>query len=85
MSYQVDLTFPEMGKLNKLKTVTDKLLMNLSEKSNYVQTEENWLQKPLHYCVLKFLQCFKHSQSCNSNKDQNESYKEVDGSSTNRI
>jgi len=74
-----------MGKLNKKKTdVTDKLLMNVSEKSNYMQTKDNWLQKPLHYCVLKFLQCFKHSQSCNSNKDQNEFYK-VDGSSTNRI
>lgn len=50
---------------------------------NYMQTEEKWLQKPLHYSVLKFLQHFKHFQSCN-NKDQNKFYR-VDRSSTNRI
>lgn len=49
---------------------------------NYMQTEENWLQKPLHYTVLKFLQCFKHFQSCNSNKDQGKFYKGTDGNST---
>lgn len=34
----------------------------------YMQTEENWLQKPLHYSVLKFLQHFRHFQSCNKIK-----------------
>lgn len=48
-----------------------------------MQAEANWLQKPLHY--TKIMQYFKHSQSCNSSKYQNEFYKNVDGSSTNRF
>lgn len=34
--------------------------------------------------ILKIVQCFKHFQSCNSNKDQNKFYKAVDGSPMNR-
>lgn len=51
-----------------------------------MQTQEYWLQKALlHYFGLKFLQCFKHFQSCNSNKYQTEFYKGVNGSSMNKI
>ena len=78
MSYQVSITFLWIKKLNEKKTdVTDKSL-SVFEKSKLTYTEENWLQKSLHYSVLTFCSVLN-----SSNKDQNEFYKGVDGSSTN--
>lgn len=51
---------------------------------NYMQREENWVQKEDHNITLlytKIVQCFKHFQSCNSNKDQNNFYKGIYGNS----
>lgn len=59
--------------------------MNVFEKSKlHADRREPGTKKKDHNITLlytKIVQCFKHFQSCNSNKDQNNFYKGIDGNS----
>ena len=52
---------------------------------NYMQIELGTNKNHITLLYTKIVQCFKYFQSCNSNKDQNDFYKGIDGNSIKRI